>query len=331
MQKTDFVPDCLVMIRPTDFGFNEQTATDNIFQHHLKLSHKEILQKAQQEFDAYVALLREKGVKVLVLDKSRIPELTEIPMPDDVFPNWFSTEPNGMLILYKMNTELRENEKALLKYLEKALYDEGYQVNGIISIGSKFDPRGRSLEGTGAMVFDRHNKIIFSGISNRAHPDYFNTACQLLNYRGINYETEMTNGDPFYHSDLYFCIGQKFAIICLDAIKADKRELIKEELLSLGKEIIEISLEQVEKYFCGNVLEIKSKKDGKRYVVMSRRAYKGFTEEQLAKISKYGEVLTVNLDVIEAVGGGSAKCMLTECLLPEIPEKKPADAEVHPL
>jgi hypothetical protein len=318
------------MIRPTDFGFNEETAGDNVFQNHSTLSGKEVIQKAQQEFDTYVATLREKGVKVIVLDKDRIPELDSIRTPDAIFPNWFSTEPNGMVVLYRMNTRLRENEKYFLSSLEKAFYDEGFQVGGILSIGSQYDRAGVSLEGTGAMVFDRTNKVIFSGTSQRSNPEYINTAGRTLGYRTVVYETEMTNGDPFYHSDLYFCMGQKFAVVCLDAIKGDKREAVKQELTGLGKEIIEITKEQVEKSFCGNILEIKSEKDGKKYVIMSRKAYKGFTDEQLSKISKYAEVIAVDLDTIEEVGGGSAKCMLTECLLPRIPEKQPLNAEAHP-
>lgn len=330
MEAVQYVPNCLIMTRPTDLRFNEETATDNIFQNQVKLTNQEIVEKAHKEFDAYVALLREKGIKVIVLDKAGLPELADINMPDAVFPNWFSTEPNGLLILYRMKTQLRENEKALLGCLQKALYDEGYQVTGTIQMGSQHDRNGRCLEGTGAMVFDRTNKVIFMGASQRADVGYFHDFCKIHGYRGITYETEMTNGDPFYHSDLYFCMGQKFAVICLDAIKGEMREKVKAELTALGKEIIEISREQVEKNFCGNILEIKSIKDEKKYVIMSRKAYKGFTDDQLSKISKYAEVIAVDLDIIEEVGGGSAKCMLTECLLPVIPDKKPVNADVHP-
>lgn len=317
MQRKDPVPDCLIMVRPTDFGFNAETFVDNVFQKASKDTNEEILKKAQKEFDDYVSLLREKGVKVIVLDKALIPELREVKMPDDVFPNWFSTEPNGLLITYKMMTQLRENEKQLLKYLRRALYEEGYQVSGELNIGSDYDPPEYCLEGTGAMVFDRKNKVIFSGRSKRSHPKYFEKACEILGYKGIMYETEMSNGEPLYHSDLYFCLGQEFAVICLEAIKMPGRERVKDQLTKMGKEIIELSLEQVEKNFCGNILEIQSQVDGKKYIIMSKNALKGYNEDQLSRISKYGEILAVSIDTIEEVGGGSAKCMLTECLLPQ--------------
>ena len=41
------------------------------------------------------------------------------------------------------------------------------------------------------------------------------------------------------------------------------------------------------------------------------------SEEQLAKIEKHTEILHVNLDSIEACGGGSARCMMAEVFLPK--------------
>lgn len=330
-KKPDHVPDCVIMIRPTDFRADDETAVDNIFQKKTKLPQEEILKRAQKEFDEYVKVLREKGVKVIVIDKSRIPELSNVQMPDGVFPNWFTIEPNGVLVVYSMEEKVRDNERKLLKYLERALFDEGYKIRTILVIGSTYDPQEHSLEGTGALVFDRVNKIIYSGNSRRAHRDYFNILCELLGYRGVNFDTAMTNGDPFYHTDLYLVMGHKFAVVCLDAIKGDMREVVKKELTATGKEIIEISLDQVENSFCGNLFEIRSKRDDKKYLVMSKRAHSGFTEDQLSRIAKFAEPLVVDLDIIECVGGGSARCMLNGNYLPKISDKKPANADVHPI
>jgi hypothetical protein len=58
------------MVRPMDFSFNEQTAGDNEFQHKLSVDSQVITQRAIREFDAFVEKLRNKGVDVMVFDKS---------------------------------------------------------------------------------------------------------------------------------------------------------------------------------------------------------------------------------------------------------------------
>jgi len=50
------------------------------------------------------------------------------------------------------------------------------------------------------------------------------------------------------------CIGVTFVAICLESIPADQREVVKQSILATGKEIIELTNEQVEKSFCGNML-----------------------------------------------------------------------------
>jgi len=61
--------DTVLMVRPHDFGFNEETGQDNEFQHPLELSETEINQNANAEFQAMVDTLRQEGVTVLILEK----------------------------------------------------------------------------------------------------------------------------------------------------------------------------------------------------------------------------------------------------------------------
>lgn len=56
-----------------------------------------INQKAQSEFDAFVAKLQGVGVKVVVLDDIKEQK------PDSIFPNnWISFHQSGDVILYPM-------------------------------------------------------------------------------------------------------------------------------------------------------------------------------------------------------------------------------------
>jgi hypothetical protein len=53
----------------------------------------EIKKAAVEEFTKSVALLRSKGVNVVVFDKEECPELSRDITPDQVFPNnWISTD-----------------------------------------------------------------------------------------------------------------------------------------------------------------------------------------------------------------------------------------------
>ena len=82
-----------------------------------------------------------------------------------------------------------------------------------------------------------------------------------------------------------------------------------------GKEIIFLTEEQLN-HFAGNMLQITGR-DNKTYLVMSNSAYGILTKQQIEQIEKHTEILTANLDTIEACGGGSARCMMAEVFLPK--------------
>jgi hypothetical protein len=57
-------------------------------------------------------------------------------------------------------------------------------------------------------------------------------------------------------------------------------------------------------------------KGDKLYLVMSKSAFESLSSLQINKIRSYSEILSVDLDVIEKCGGGSARCMMAEIFLP---------------
>ena len=117
-------------------------------------------------------------------------------------------------------------------------------------------------------------------------------------------------------------IGEKFSVICLDCIpdNAERNRV----LASLEKsfEVIPISMDQMENHFCGNILQVNSV-SGDPLIVMSKRTYNGFKHLQREQLEQYGKLVAVDLDTIETIGGGSARCMMAEIFSQRKAEKKP--------
>jgi len=111
-------------------------------------------------------------------------------------------------------------------------------------------------------------------------------------------------------------VGTELAIVCTDSIdNEEERKTLIDSLEKTGKEVVLISEDQ-ENEFAGNMLEVKSE-HGQPYMVMSTAAHNSLTEAQIQTIEKYYPILSSPLDTIEALGGGSARCMMAEVFLPK--------------
>ena len=116
----------VIMIYPRDFSFNEQTAVDNEFQTQPNLSKSEVLSSVLKEFETSVALLRENGIEVIVIDKKEDLNLEKDSTPDSIFPNnWLSTNEKGQVFIYPMCTENRRLETKQYPLIEKKLIENG--------------------------------------------------------------------------------------------------------------------------------------------------------------------------------------------------------------
>ncbi|MCY7294055.1 citrulline utilization hydrolase CtlX [Alteromonas sp. a30] len=296
----------LLMVPPSCFKFNTETGADNEFQHHLNMTDAELQKRATQEFDNMVARLRKFGANVLVFDDP------QDNTPDAVFPNnWFSTDGNGNVYIYPMVCENRQREvkpEALVKFLE----EHQYQVKNIIDVRSLAVDKAK-LEGTGAMVFDHRNNSIYAAISQRCNQVLLEQCAQRLQVNEVlAFDTLLASGQPVYHTNVMLSVGDDYAIVCAESIVSEHRQQVLESLKD--KRIIEISLEQLTA-FCGNVLQICNA-DGKKALVMSQTAFDAFTHEQKETLAKSGDLLAIDVPTIEAVGGGSVRCMLAEIFLP---------------
>ncbi|WP_345951754.1 arginine deiminase-related protein [Mucilaginibacter sp. PAMB04274] len=296
----------ILMIRPANFGFNEQTAESNAFQQNCEL--QQVAEKALQEFDAFVDLLVSKGVNITVLK-----DTTEPQKPDAVFPNnWVSFHDNGDVLLYPMHAENRrlERREDVIRKLE-----DKFKVNHIIDL-SRFELENKFLEGTGSIVLDRENKIAYACLSPRTDADVLETFCKHLGFTAVTFNAVDGKQQAIYHTNVMMCVGNNFAVVCLDSLANDnEKQVVADSLKNTNKEIIAITLEQMNS-FAGNMLEVQSK-DGKSLLVMSKSAHHSLTEDQVKTLEKYTEIVSADLTTIETIGGGSARCMLAEIHLPE--------------
>ncbi len=302
----------VVMIRPVAFRMNEQTAVNNYYQKVLDdLTPENVNEKAQQEFDAFVSLLRQNGVNVIVVDDTIDPDT-----PDSIFPNnWISFHENGDVVLYPMFAENRrlERREDILDILE----DNWFYIENIIDYTSA-EEDNIFLEGTGSLLIDRVNEKVYCALSPRAEEELVIEFCEDMDMMPVIFESYQTvNGERklIYHTNVMMCLGQTFAVICADSIDdKQERKIVLDHLKKTGKEVVYITEEQVNN-FAGNMLEVKGQNE-ERLLVMSTQAYNSLTTQQIATLQKHARIVHSSLDTIEACGGGSARCMLAEVFLP---------------
>lgn len=307
------ITNTIVMIRPVNFRMNEQTAVNNYFMDDLDVNNQVINKKAQQEFDAFVSVLKAKGVNVIVVEDTLEPDT-----PDSIFPNnWTSFHKNGTVGIYPMFAENRrlERREDILDILE----EQGFIIKDVMDYTSA-EEEGVFLEGTGVLILDRvHNKA-YCALSDRADEDLFIEFCEDFDMFPVVFTANQTvDGKrmPIYHTNVMMALAEHFAIICLDSIDDKKeRKIVMDQLRNDGKEIITISEAQMHS-FAGNMLQVLGA-NGKKYLVMSSAAYNSLNEGQLAKIKSYCDIIHSPLDTIEACGGGSARCMMAEVFLPRV-------------
>jgi hypothetical protein len=299
----------IMMIRPVRFGFNEETAGSNEFQQEsFAQQTRDIAQEtAREEFDLMIDQLNKAGMELHVFD-----DTDEVDRPDAIFSNnWVSFHQSGKVVLYPMMAENRRLERRR-DIIESLAGD--FKVEEIIDL-TYFEEQGKFLEGTGSMVFDRRYKIAYACLSPRTHREVLDAFADALGYEIITFSASDEHDKPIYHTNVLMCIGDIFAVVCLEAIKdPDERLMIRSVLEETHKDIIEISLEQM-RHFAGNMLMVRNSKADK-FLVMSTQAYDSLTNLQKNRLSDYARVLHTDLAVIEGNGGGSARCMMTEIHLP---------------
>ena len=298
----------VLMIRPHRFYPNPETAADNAFQRSVAADElPAVSAAAQAEFDQAVAVLREAGVTVHVVDDTATPE-----KPDAVFPNnWFSTHHDGRVALYPMYSAARRKERR--RDVIDALCDH-YRVAEVIDCsGSEGD--GHALEGTGSLVLDHVNKIAYASLSQRTHPEVLQKFCADFGYEPVTFRSESEPGRPIYHTNVMMCVGSEFGLVGLQNIPDEaERGGVQNLLEASGKEVIELTPAQIAE-FAGNAIELHN--DREKLLVLSARAAAALTPAQRGALEKYARLVPLSLPTIE-LAGGSARCMIATIHLPRL-------------
>jgi hypothetical protein len=295
------------MIRPGAFGPNAETAENNFFQATIELVDPiTIQQSALEEFNNMVSLLRQHEIDVFVIDDTPKPV-----KPSAVFPNnWLSTSPEGIISVFPLFAPSRRQEKRedILQLLA-----EKFKVKDVQD-WSEYEAEGKFLEGTGSMVIDHDNKVIYACYSPRTDISVLEKFAEANGFRAIIFLATDCNGRPVYHTNVVMTLGEGFAVLCEEAIEEEWELIAVRQLLeSSGHDIIRISKEQMHA-FAGNMLQVKNSR-GEKYLVMSQTAFDSLTELQLNELSARTTFLPVPVPVIEQTEGGSVRCMMAEIFL----------------
>ena len=297
----------LIMIRPAAFGYNSETAENNAFQHLPELSQQEIKQSVLNEFDELVRKLRSEGVNVRVFEDTVDP-----PKPDAIFPNnWVSFHADGRIVTYPMYSPLRRPERRndiLIRITEDFGFEEKVDLED-------YEDESIYLEGTGSMVLDRANKIAYACLSPRTNAEVLEKWCEMMDFRSFTFQAKY-DGQDIYHTNVMMAIGEGIAIVCLEVVEEEKREMLRDLLSETGHQIIEISETQVGS-FAGNMLAVRNKK-GEQLMVMSAAAFRSLQPDQVTRILQFAKIVSSDVTTIESVGGGSVRCMIAENFLPHI-------------
>ena len=294
----------ILMVRPGAFGFNAETAVSNNYQMKLDMELSDLQKKAHDEFDAFVDRLRQAKVNVMVFQSPMDPVT-----PDAVFPNnWIRIGHGGKIDLFPMlakNRRLERNQDLVTDLHEQ------FEIESVSDGLLEFEEKDQFLEGTGSIVFDHPRKRAYACISPRTHKDLFERYCQHIGYEAISFVAKRSDGQLQYHTNVVLAIGTKVVMGDFERFesKADRDKV--ESTLSENLKLIHLSGDQVEKSFCGNAIELLNT-SGESVWVMSTTSWEAFSKDQQDLLSQDSHIVRAPLDVIEKVGGGSARCMIAE-------------------
>lgn len=294
------IPNLILMIRPSSFGFNSQTARSNSFQkaHDNSIN---VSEKAIDEFNEMVNNLRRENLEVIVFDD------LQKGLPDSVFSNnWIAHLPDKSLTIFPMYTQNRREEVRF--DIVRHLLSDGI-ADKVIDLRHAVDEE-QFLEGTGSIVFDHQAKLAYGCESPRTDIRLLELYCGQVGYRPITFLSVDLSGRAIYHTNVVMTVCEKFVMICLESIPDIlERKMIEKTVLNSGKELIELTYPQMNQ-FAGNCFEVKNSQ-GQSYLLMSKTAMNILSENQKETLEKWLRPLPFDITTIETIGGGSVRCMVT--------------------
>jgi len=293
----------VLMVEPAAFGFHAEAAESNAF----AKAGGETANAAISEFHGLAEALAGAGVEILKLEDSAEPK-----KPDAVFPNnWVSLHEDGTVVLYPMATEARRLERNF-ESLRNLLVKAGFDIRNVVDL-SFHERHGHFLEGTGSLILDRPQRRAYANLSPRTDAVVIADFDDRLDYSTFVFDARDRGGRPIYHTNVLMSLGARFAVLCLDAVAEEYREVLIGEIESSGRTLIEVDYEQMRQFGC-NVIELRG--SGGPVIALSSAARRSFRPDQLRSLESFGQLVEADIPTIEAVGGGSVRCMIADIQLP---------------
>jgi hypothetical protein len=298
--------DAVLLVRPARFGFHAEAAESNVF---ASAAHDpELSAHVLGEFDGLVRRLTDAGVEALILEDSPEPA-----KPDAIFPNnWVSFHADGTMVLYPMATQARRQERNS-DGLTKLLASSGFELRNVIDL-SFHERHGHFLEGTGSLVLDRPERRAFANLSPRTDPQVIADFDDRLDYSTLVFDAHDRSGRPIYHTNVLLSLGAKFAVLCTDTLPDEYREVLSDEIEASGRTLIGVDYEQLREFAC-NLIELRSR-SGDPLIALSSAALSSLRPDQQRLLESFGQLIDTAIPTIEAVGGGSVRCMIADVHLP---------------
>ena len=310
----------VLMIRPSHFGYNAQTAPSNAFQREPGADEADrIFDDALREFDGFAQLLTDHGVRVTVARDD-----PSVFTPDAIFPNnWISFHADGSVVLYPMLTPNRRDEVRpdLIDLVER---ETGWRWPRLVDLTPLANPPHLGfLEGTGSLVLDRRTRTAFACRSPRTTALGLDEFTKRMAYTPCDFLATDNAGAPIYHTNVMMALGETCAIVCAESIPDPaQRAALLDRLACAGHEPIIISRGQMAN-FAANALALRSQSAGP-IIALSARALSTLDPAQIRALERAGSIIAPSLTTIESIGGGSARCMLAE-----VHQPSPQSAEAH--
>jgi hypothetical protein len=295
----------VLLVRPASFGFHAEAATSNAF---ASAVDGDVQAAALNEFEVLAKRLSQARINTLVLDDEPVPA-----KPDAIFPNnRLSFHRDGTIVVYPMATEARRLERNLdgIRALVSA---SGFEVRRIVDL-SAHERQERYLEGTGSLILDRPRRQAYASLSPRTDRDAIADFDEQLDYSTMVFEATDRSGRPIYHTNVLMSLGTRFAVLCVEAVAPGARAALLAEIDSSGRMLIDVDYSQMARFAC-NVIELMTR-DGEPVIALSSAALQAFRPDQRRALEEFGELVNVPIPTIEAVGGGSVRCMIADIHLP---------------
>ena len=298
----------VLLVRPASFGFHAEAAQSNAFAR--AADDPDLGKHVLREFDGLAARLTYAGVDVLVLDDKPKP-----PKPDAIFPNnWISFHADGTMVLYPMATKARRLERNV-EGLKQLLASAGFDVRQVIDL-SFHERHGQYLEGTGSLILDRPERRAFANLSPRTDAHVIADFDDRLDYSTLVFDAHDRAGTPIYHTNVLLSLGTRFAVLCTETVPEESRRVLIDEIEASGRTVIDVDFDQLRQFAC-NVIELRTR-DGSALVALSSTALDSFRPDQLRQLERHATLVDAPIPTIEAVGGGSVRCMIADIHLPKV-------------